>query len=154
MGIISRSEAGIKRRGHINPGDFRIYVPLLFQRDRVLCFGSIVLCVYLKIALGMSAGGAYFRGLCADDDVSAVAALPHLYFALLKHCRCLHVFQQGAVSLLMVLFDGAHQAEFGGKLRKSLLFCRLGEILIHVGPLIVFAVRGRGQVFLGIADSV
>ena len=47
----------------------------------------------------MIAGGANLRGLLAHDDVSAVAALPHLDLALGEDLRRLYIVQQGTVSL-------------------------------------------------------
>ena len=47
----------------------------------------------------MVAGRADLRRLLAHDDVTAVAALPHLDFALGKDLRHLHIVQQGTVSI-------------------------------------------------------
>ena len=66
-------------------------------------YGLVVLCVDLEVALGMLAGGADLGSLDTDDDVTAVAALPHLDFALLEDLCGFHVLQQGAVTLLVVL---------------------------------------------------
>ena len=46
-----------------------------------------------KVALGMIAGRANLRGLLAHDDVTAVAALPHLDLALGKDLRHLYIAQ-------------------------------------------------------------
>ena len=46
--------------------------------------------------------------------MSAVPALPDL--ALFKDFLGLHIPQQGPVALLVALFNGGHQAEFGGQL--------------------------------------
>ena len=45
---------------------------------------SVILGRDLKVSLGMGADGADLRGGGADDDVTAVAALPHLHLALLE----------------------------------------------------------------------
>ena len=54
----------------------------------------IVFRVDFKIALGMIAGRAYLGGLFANDDMAAVAALPHLDLALGEDLRHLHIVQR------------------------------------------------------------
>ena len=78
----------------------------LLLHDNSPFLSLIVLCVNFKIALGMVAGGANLRGLLAHDDVTAVAALPHLDLALGEDLRHLHIVQQGTVALLVMLFNG------------------------------------------------
>ena len=51
----------------------------------------VVLCVNLEVALGMIADRALVRGVGADHDVSAVSALPYLYFALCEDSSSLHI---------------------------------------------------------------
>ena len=75
----------------------------------------------------MGADGAEHGGLGADDDVAAVAALPHLDGALLEDLLGLDVVQQGAVALLVVLLDLGHQAELGGELGEALVLGGLGK---------------------------
>ena len=60
----------------------------LLLHDNSPFLSLIVFCVNFKIALGMVAGGANLRGLLAHDDVTAVAALPHLDLCLLYTSRC------------------------------------------------------------------
>ena len=72
----------------------------------ILLISLIVFRVDLKVALGMITGGADLRSLLTHNDVAAVAALPHLDLALGKDLCRLYVAQQGAVALLMVLFNG------------------------------------------------
>lgn len=64
--------------------------------------------MYLEIALRMITRRADFRRLCSDDDVSAVAALPYLHFALFKYGRRLHVLKQSAVSFFVVFLNFTH----------------------------------------------
>ena len=85
----------------------------------------------------MIAGGADFRGFLPNDDVTAVAALPHLDLALGKDLRCLHIVQQGTVALLMVLFNGGDQAEALRQLMKALLVGGFGKAVVHIRPLVV-----------------
>ena len=102
----------------------------------------------------MGADGADLGRLRADHDVPAVAALPDLDLALGEDRLRLHVFQQRAVALLVVLLDGGHTAELRGQLREALGLGGDGEALVHVGPLVVLAVSGGGEVFGGAADPV
>ena len=102
----------------------------------------------------MVADGADVGSLGADDDVAAVAAFPHLHFALGKNFFGLDVVQQGAVTLLMVLLDGGHTTELGGQLGEALGFGGTGKAFVHVGPLVVLAGGGSGQILSGGADAV
>ena len=102
----------------------------------------------------MVAEGADVGGLGADDDVAAVAAFPHLHFAFGEDLFGLDVVQQGAVTLLVVLLDGGHTTELGGQLGEALGLCSLGKAFLHIGPLIVLACGGSGQVLGGGADAV
>ena len=108
----------------------------------------------------MGAHGADVGGLRAHDDVAAVAAFPHLDLALFEHLRGLHVVQQRAVALLVVLFDGANLAELLGQLREALFLGRLAFLLRHRREIRVL-VRGlrlagkrRLQVLLGLRSCV
>ena len=114
----------------------------------------IVFCVNFKVALGMVAGRADLRRLLADHDMPAVAALPHLDLALGKDLRHLHIVQQGAVALLMVLFDGGDQTETLGQLVEALLVGGFGEAVVHIRPLVVLALSGGEKVFGGVTNAV
>ena len=67
----------------------------------------------------MVAGQTDLRRFLAHDDVTAVAALPHLDLALGEDLRHLHIVQQGTVALLVVLLDGSHQTEPLGQLMEA-----------------------------------
>ena len=60
-----------------------------------------------------------FRCFCANCDMTAVTALPYFNFALFKNGSSLHIFKQCTVSFFMMLFNGSHKTELGGKLRKT-----------------------------------
>ena len=75
----------------------------------------------------MGAHGANLRRGAAEVDVAAVAALPHLDFALLEDLCGLYIVQQRTVALLVALLNGGHQAELGGQLREALLLSGLGK---------------------------
>ena len=120
----------------------------------LLFFTLIVFCVNFKIALGMVAGGANLRGFLAHDDVTAVAALPHLDLALGEDLRHLHIVQQGTVALLVVLFNGGDQAETLGQLMETFLIGCFGKAVVHIRPLVVLALSGGEKVFCGVANAV
>ena len=56
----------------------------------------------------MLAHGAHFGGLQADDDVTAVAALPDGLAVTGEHHAVLDVLEQGQVALLVLLLNGAY----------------------------------------------
>ena len=104
--------------------------------------GSIVVAVDLEEAPGVQAGGADLRSGGAHNDMTAVAALPYLYFALFKDLGGLHIAQQGTVAFLMALFDGSYQTELGSQFREALCFGGSGKAVVHIGPLVVFPFSG------------
>ena len=63
----------------------------------------------------MCADRAYRRSLGAHYDVAAVAAFPHLDFALLEHGGGFHVLEECAVAFFVALFDSGDHAELVGK---------------------------------------
>ena len=62
----------------------------------------------------MVAGRTDLRRVGTDHNVTAVAAFPHLDFAALEDLRGLHVVQQRAIALLVVLLDGGDAPELRG----------------------------------------
>ena len=52
----------------------------------------VILCVDLEVALGMIADRAFVGGIGSHNDMSAVSALPYLYFALCEDSSGLHIF--------------------------------------------------------------
>ena len=105
----------------------------------------------LEECLGMGANRANFRCLGASDQVTAVAALPHHDAGLLEDSLGFHIMQQSTIALFMALFDGRYTAELGSQLLEAFFFGFAGHAVIHVGPLVVFAVGSFHQVFGSIA---
>ena len=68
----------------------------------------------------MSADRADLGSLGADHDMTAITALPNLNFTLGKDFLRLHIVQQGAVALFMMLFDSGNSAELCSKLVEAL----------------------------------
>ena len=67
----------------------------------------IIFRMNFKVSLGMRADRADFRRLFTYYNVTAVPAFPNLDRALLKYFLVLHVFQQGAIPLFMMLKPSA-----------------------------------------------
>ena len=128
-------------------------VKLLLHDDSPF-LSLIIFRVDLKIALGMIAGRADLRGLLAHNNVTAVAALPHLDLAFGEDLRRLYIAQQGTVALLMVLLDLAYHTEFCCESMETFLIGGLRKILVHIGPLVVFTGCSGCKIRSGIADSI
>ena len=62
---------------------------------------SIVLCVNFEVTLRMCASGAYFGSIGANNDVTAVAAFPNLYFALLEDFCSFYIMKKCAIAFFM-----------------------------------------------------
>ena len=108
---------------------------------------------HFKVRLRMVADGANFRGGHADHDVSAVAAFPDGNARLFEYGFALDVFQKGAVSFLVRLFNGGHAPELRRKRRESFFLRLARHSFVHVRPLGVFSLGGVKQVFGGVAQS-
>ena len=102
----------------------------------------------------MGAYRAFVRSLCAYDYVSAVPALPNLYFRPLEYLGGLNVFEQLSVAFLVGLFYRRNASELRRKLREAFLVCSLCKAVVHVGPLVVLAVRCCRKVLGGIAYAL
>ena len=88
---------------------------------------SVIFHADLEISLGMGADRAGLRCGGVHHDMAAVPALPNLDLALLEDLLGLHVPEQGAAALLVMLLDLGRHAEFGGQLRETLLLGGLGK---------------------------
>ena len=87
-------------------------------------------------------------------DVAAVGADPHLLGLAGKHGAVLDALGQLAVALLVLLLNGAHVLKQVGDVVKAFLPRRGGELSVHIGPLVVLAGGGIGQVGQGIGHTV
>ena len=86
--------------------------------------------------------------------MAAVAAFPHLDLALLEDLGSLHIVQQSTIALFVVLFNGGHQAEFGGQLGEAFFLGSFGKaFVLCIGPFVVFALGGVEQVLGGVTQS-
>ena len=101
----------------------------------------------------MIAGRANLRCLGADNDMSAVSAFPDFDFALRENLLRLYIVQQRAVSFLVVLFDFTDQTEFCRQLREALRLSGLGNCILHICPLVVFALCCRCKILCGVTDA-
>ena len=108
--------------------------------------GSIVLSMNLEITLWMCADRADFRRFRPHNDMTAVAALPYLDFALGKDFLGFYIFQQSTVTLLMMFLDLSNHTELRCQLLEAFFLCRLSKPCVHIRPLVVFTIRSIFQV--------
>ena len=121
-------------------------VKLLLHDDSPF-LSLIILRVNFKVALGMVAGRADLGRLLTDHDMTAVAALPHLDFAPSKDLCHLQIVQQGAVALLVVLFNGGDQTEALRQFMKAFFIGGFGKAVVHICPLVVLALQRQREDF-------
>ena len=100
--------------------------------------------------------GAHRAGLgcfAAHVHMAAIAAHPNGLGILGKGLALATVGQQLKIALLVVLLDGGHAHEHLGDGLKALLAGSVGEVLVHLGPLAVFAGGSFHEVVLGLGDA-
>ncbi len=145
---MSNEALGINR-GRLREREPIIRTELISARAVLVVFSSD-----FEEGLRVGADGACGWGLGADDDVTAVAAFPHLDFALFEDGCSFHVLEEGAVAFLVALLDGGDGAELLGEGGKAFGFGSLRKVFVHVGPFVVFAIGGSLQVGGGVTDAV
>ena len=94
----------------------------------------------------MVANRAYFGRFFADDDVTAVGALPNHVVVAGENKATLNVGQQFFVALLMVFFNLTDHCKQRGDMVETLFLGGFGESGIHVRPLVILASGGIFQV--------
>lgn len=97
--------------------------------------GLIVLFVYFEEALRMVTGRADLRSRRTDYDVTAVAALPYLDFALLEYLSGLYIAQQGTVTLFVMFLNGCNQTELASQIVEAFLLGGLCEAVVHAAQM-------------------
>ena len=90
----------------------------------------------------------------ADDDVTAVGALPDAVAVAGEDDSVLDVLQELAVASLVLFLDGTHHAELGSNLLEAFFLSFLRHAGVHVRPLEVLAGSGIGQVLHGRRHAV
>ena len=100
----------------------------------------------------MVANGALLGSLCAENEMSAVAAFPHNYSALFEYSLSFYVGKKRTVSLLVSLFNSRYTAELCCKLVEALCLCVLCKLIVHIGPLIVLTLCFVEKVFCGVTE--
>ena len=71
----------------------------------------IIFSVDFEVALRMSASGAHFGSISANNDVSAVAAFPNLNLALCENFGKLNVLEECTVSFFVMTLDSSNETE-------------------------------------------
>ena len=102
----------------------------------------------------MGADGAELGGLLSHHDMAAIAALPDHIAIAGEDQAFFAIGQQLAIAFFMFLFNLGHAGKEERNMIKALFLGFLGEAGIHIGPFVVFAFRGRLQIFFGGADTI
>lgn len=102
----------------------------------------------------MSTNRADLWGFSANNNMATVAAFPHLYFTLFKDSGGFDILKQCTIALFMGFLDCANHAKLSGKLWEAFLFGSLCKALVHISPLVVFAIGSGGEVCGSIANAV
>ena len=95
----------------------------------------------MEIRFGMLAHRTDIRRFFANNNVSAVAAVPNLITIAGEHQSALNVGKEFAVALFVFFFDLADPFKESGDLIQPFFFRGLGKTGVHIGPLEVFPVR-------------
>ena len=90
---------------------------------------------------------AYVGCLLADDDMTAVGALPYSVAFLGEYKLVLYVGQKLSVSFFVFLFDSCYAFEQNCDVFKAFFSCRFSKPCVHIRPLIVFTKSSVQQVF-------
>ena len=102
----------------------------------------------------MSADGANFGSLLANDKVAAVAALPDHFFVAGENEAAFNVGEELAIAFFMLLLDLGNAFHQIGDIIKAFFAGGLGETGVHVGPLIVFTGGSVSKVVGGGGDAI
>ena len=95
----------------------------------------------------MIAYGALDRCLLADNDVSAVRALPNCVAIAGEYEVALYVRKKLAVSLLVMLLDLADLLKEECDAGEALFLRYASKLCVHIGPLVVLALSGVEKVY-------
>jgi hypothetical protein len=122
---------------------------LLISVNRIL----VVLSLNLEVALWVVADWANLWSLLAYYDMTAVRALPDAVAVAREDELVLHVLQELAITLLVVLLNLSHHFKLDCNLLEAFLASFLSHAWIHIGPLVVLTISSSLQVLLCILDS-
>ena len=101
----------------------------------------------------MVADWANLWSLLAYYDMTAVRALPNAVAVAREDELVLHVLQELAITLLVVLLDFCHHFKLDCNLLETFFMSLLCHAWIHIGPLVVLTISSSLQVLLCILDS-
>ena len=87
-------------------------------------------------------------------DITTVTALPPDHLVLLEDLSFLQVLEQGEVSFLVLFLNFRHLFEEISNLRKTLLAGYFLKSSVHIGPLVVLAIRSCLQIRGGVPNSL
>ena len=101
----------------------------------------------------MVADGALLGSLLADDDMSAVGALPDYVVVFREHAFLINIVEQLTIALLMLLLNLGYSLELLGNLVEALLTGLLSHTGIHVCPLEVLTIGSSLEVLRSRLDG-
>lgn len=102
----------------------------------------------------MSADGADFGGFVASEDVAAVATLPDGNFFGFEDDIIVDIAQKFSEAGFVLFFDVADLFELFCDILEAFGAGGGGEVAVHVGIFIGFAVDGGLEIFFGRANAV
>ena len=109
----------------------------------------VVLGANLEEGLGVGTDRAGLGGGFADVDVATVAAFPDSNLVALENDIGVDLVLQGEVAGFVLFFDGSNLFELLGDVVVAFGASFFGEVLVHVGPLVVFAGSGKLEILRG-----
>ena len=87
----------------------------------------------------MSAYGTNFGCFNADSDMSTVSAFPNGNARLFENFHFFNVLKKRSISFFVSFFDCGNASKLRCKFGKSFLFSILSHSVVHIRPLVVFA---------------
>ena len=100
----------------------------------------------------MFADGAKFRSSRAQNEMSAIPALPKSDAGFLEDFLRLNIFQQLAITFLVMFFNRRNASELFGEFVEAFLISLTSHARIHVRPLEIFTFRRMKKIFFQTAQ--
>ena len=101
----------------------------------------------------MRAHWANIGSFFPDDDMAAISALPTPIVVSRKHDAVFDVFKQFSITLFVRLFDCTDSFKEFCDFIETFVFCDFRKFGVHIGPLVVFAVRRGFEIFRRRTDA-
>ncbi len=102
----------------------------------------VVLGADFEVGTGVFADWADFGGGVADINVTTVAALPDGDLVALENDIVFDVIKEFKIAIFVFFLDGGDSFKFVGEFVVAFGASLFGELLIHIGPFVVFTGGG------------